>query len=70
MLAELYFSKNHYEDALNTVDSYTKKEPNDPSGFSFKAKVLLYQNYFKPNALLSILPDNNIHISLCPLTQR
>nr|WP_233440768.1 tetratricopeptide repeat protein [Leptospira biflexa] len=56
MLSELYFSKKHYEDALNTVDSYTKKEPNDPSGFSFKAKVLLYQNYFKPDALLSILP--------------
>ncbi|MGJ4733583.1 hypothetical protein EHQ75_05440 [Leptospira levettii] len=57
MLAELYFSKKQFENALDTIDSYTKKEPNDPSGFSFKAKVLLYENYFQPRALVSVLPS-------------
>lgn len=57
MLAELYFSKKQFDLALETIDSYTKKEPNDPSGFSFKAKVLLYENYFNPSSLLTILPN-------------
>lgn len=56
MLAELYFTKQNYSDAYNSIDSYTKKEPNDPEGFAFKAKVLLYQNYFHPNQLKSVLP--------------
>ncbi|XDD44862.1 tetratricopeptide repeat protein [Leptospira sp. WS39.C2] len=57
MLAELYFSKNQFDNALSTIDLYTKKEPNDPSGFAFKAKVLLYEHYFHPTALLSVLPN-------------
>lgn len=56
MLAELYFNKQNYNEAYNSIDSYTKKEPNDPDGFAFKAKVLLYQNYFHPNQLKSVLP--------------
>lgn len=56
MLAELYFTKQNYNEAYNSIDSYTKKEPNDPDGFAFKAKVLLYQNYFHPNQLKSVLP--------------
>ncbi|PJZ45641.1 tetratricopeptide repeat protein [Leptospira brenneri] len=56
MLTELYFTKQNYLDSLNAVDQYTKKEPNDPEGFAFKAKVLLYQNYFQPNQLKSVLP--------------
>lgn len=51
MLAELYFTKQNYSDAYNAIDSYSKKEPNDPEGFAFKAKVLLYQNYFYPEQL-------------------
>ncbi|MCT8332433.1 tetratricopeptide repeat protein [Leptospira sp. 85282-16] len=56
MLAELYFTKQNYTDSYNAIDSYTKKEPNDPEGFAFKAKVLLYQNYFYPIQLKSVLP--------------
>lgn len=56
MLAELYFTKQNFNDSYNSIDSYTKKEPNDPEGFAFKAKVLLYQNYFHPNQLKSVLP--------------
>ncbi|TGK78241.1 hypothetical protein EHQ24_16915 [Leptospira noumeaensis] len=56
MLAELYFTKQNYNDSFSAIDSYTKKEPNDPEGFAFKAKVLLYQNYFYPNQLKSTLP--------------
>ncbi|MBM9547203.1 hypothetical protein JWG40_09270 [Leptospira sp. 201903074] len=51
MLAELYFTKQNYTDSYNAIDSYSKKEPNDPEGFAFKAKVLLYQNYFYPEQL-------------------
>lgn len=56
MLAELYFTKQNYTESFNAIDLYTKKEPNDPEGFAFKAKVLLYQNYFYPNQLKSVLP--------------
>ncbi|TGK53582.1 hypothetical protein EHQ16_16050 [Leptospira kanakyensis] len=56
MLAELYFTKQNYNESFNSIDSYTKKEANDPEGFAFKAKVLLYQNYFRPNQLKSVLP--------------
>ncbi|TGM82072.1 hypothetical protein EHR01_04605 [Leptospira mtsangambouensis] len=55
MLAELYFTKQNYTDSFNAIDSYSKKEPNDPEGFAFKAKVLLYQNYFYPNQLKAVL---------------
>lgn len=57
MLAELHFSKKEYDNAYRIIDHYTKKEPNDPAGFAFKAKVLLYENYFRPSALLNILPS-------------
>lgn len=56
MLAELYFTKQNFSDSYNAIDNYSKKEPNDPDGFAFKAKVLLYQNYFHPNQLKAILP--------------
>lgn len=56
MLAELYFTKQNYNNSYIAIDSYTKKEPNDADGFAFKAKVLLYQNYFYPNQLKSVLP--------------
>ncbi|EMY69442.1 tetratricopeptide repeat protein [Leptospira vanthielii] len=55
MLAELYFTKQNYNNSYIAIDSYTKKEPNDADGFAFKAKVLLYQNYFYPNQLKSVL---------------
>lgn len=55
MLAELYFTKQNYTDSFNAIDAYSKKEPNDPAGFAFKAKVLLYQNYFYPNQLRAVL---------------
>ncbi|MCW7492079.1 tetratricopeptide repeat protein [Leptospira sp. 2 VSF19] len=56
MLAELYFTKQNYTESFNAIDLYTKKEPNDPEGFAFKAKVLLYQSYFYPNQLKTVLP--------------
>lgn len=56
MLAEIYFSKKQFENALLAIDTYTKKEPNDPDGFAFKAKILLYEHYFHPNLLVSTLP--------------
>lgn len=55
MLAELYFTKQNYTDSYNAIDSYSKKEPNDPEGFAFKAKVLLYQHYFHPDQLQAVL---------------
>lgn len=55
MLAELYFTKQNYSDSYNAIDSYSKKEPNDPEGFAFKAKVLLYQHYFHPDQLQAVL---------------
>lgn len=57
MLGEIYFSKKQYENALVAIDAYTKKEPNDPEGFAYKAKILLYEHYFQPNLLLSALPQ-------------
>ncbi|MDF3818822.1 hypothetical protein P3G55_02860 [Leptospira sp. 96542] len=57
MLATLYFEKKAYNDSILTINRYIQSEPNDPEGFVFKAKALLYQNYFYPSKLGEILPD-------------
>ncbi len=63
MLGELHFIKGEYSKSYEYLSRYTNLAPDDPKGFVSKAKLLLYENYFHPNRLFSILPEVEENLS-------
>lgn len=63
MLGDLHFSKGEYSKSYEYFSRYTNLAPEEPKGFVAKAKLLLYENYFYPNRLFSILPEVEENLS-------
>lgn len=63
MLGDLHFSKGEYSKSYEYFSRYTNLAPEEPKGFVAKAKLLLYEYYFYPNRLFSILPEVEENLS-------